>query len=524
MYAYTANLHGPALHPALARLAVALLWVAGAGVVAAATIGVAREFGRADQINHVSGAWTGLAMYVVDEGVLYPPLYDDETQRYGGTRFGPLSICLNAFAARVTGEFVRSGKFVAASAMIGLLGLLYVALRRAGCAPAVAWSLVGCVILSHTALRGSMQIRGDTIPCALQLAALLLMWGGVEGLPEHGAKRRRSQRARLHLAAVLCALAVAFKLSAIWGTCAIGLWLLATDRRQLAVFCIVWWIVFPALAIGFHLATDGRMVESMFGLTTAGLGDDAISLRERLLKPVQFIYNFARPIWPLLPLIVLSIATAAVRRIIEPGTIALACALGILLIVLWDSGAQYNHLLDVVVLAPLPIGWLWRRAAIDEGMSLGQGIIAAVIAGALVTGVAAYLPHPYRDGGGTPVTTDDTCDDAMAPFRCALEGKSILAEDPYIPVSLGEIPVVLDPWMLQRIDRARPELVDPLIDRIRAREFDAIVVFRRVEDHLEGWYTRNHFGRRVADAIVDHYAWEREVRGEHIYVPREAAP
>lgn len=502
---------------------IVLLWLGGAGALVASGVAVAGQFNRADQVNHVAGAWAALAKYVVEEHTLYPPLYDAETGRYGGTRFGPLGILLNASTAAITGEYVRSGKAVSAVAMIVLLGLLFLALRRAGCPPYVACALTGCVILTHTALRGTMQLRGDILPCALQLGALMLVWGGVAGHPDDADDRRRSRRARLHLAAVLCAVAVAFKLSAIWGTCAIGLWLLATDRRQLVVFCIVWWIVFPALALGFHLATHGRMVESMFGLSAAGLADDSVSLRSRLLKPIQFAFYFARPIWPLIPLVVLSIATAAVRRIVEPATIALACALGVLLLVLWDSGAQYNHLLDAAVLAPLPIGWLWRRAAADdEGMSVGQGIIGMVVVGALVTGVAAYVPHPYQ--GKDAAADDYTCDDAMAPFRCALEGKHILAEDPYVAVSLGEIPVVLDPWMLQRIGLAHPKMVEPLAERIRAHEFDVIVLFRSLEDNLGGWYTHNHFGRVVAEAMRDGYRPDRQVRGAHLYVPREDGP
>jgi hypothetical protein len=50
-----------------------------------------------------------LAKYA-NEGVLYPPLLDG--QHYGGTHWTPLPILLNAGAARLTGEYLTSGKLV----------------------------------------------------------------------------------------------------------------------------------------------------------------------------------------------------------------------------------------------------------------------------------------------------------------------------------------------------------------------------------------------------------------------------
>src|SRR5262245_53752449 len=47
-------------------------------------------------LTHVSGNRMALARYL-DEGVLYPPLYDGHN--YGGTRIMPLSIVLHASAA-----------------------------------------------------------------------------------------------------------------------------------------------------------------------------------------------------------------------------------------------------------------------------------------------------------------------------------------------------------------------------------------------------------------------------------------
>jgi hypothetical protein len=43
---------------------------------------------------------------------------------------------------------------------------------------------------------------------------------------------------------------------------------------------------------------------------------------------------------------------------------------------------------------------------------------------------------------------------------------TILSEDPYVPVALGQVPVVMDPFMLLRIGTRHPDAVQALIERI----------------------------------------------------------
>src|SRR5439155_16601091 len=62
------------------------------------------------QVNFVSGVNTALA-YRLNQGDFYPPLYDGA--HYGGTRYMPLPFALHAALARLTGDYLVSGKLLA---------------------------------------------------------------------------------------------------------------------------------------------------------------------------------------------------------------------------------------------------------------------------------------------------------------------------------------------------------------------------------------------------------------------------
>ena len=63
-----------------------------------------------------AGTWIALSDYA-NQGQLYPPIYDEETRRYGGTVFMPVGILLRSFAANLTGEGLISAKLLSASTM-----------------------------------------------------------------------------------------------------------------------------------------------------------------------------------------------------------------------------------------------------------------------------------------------------------------------------------------------------------------------------------------------------------------------
>jgi hypothetical protein len=95
----------------------------------------------------------------------------------------------------------------------------------------------------------------------------------------------------------------------------------------------------------------------------------------------------------------------------------------------------------------------------------------------------------------------------------------LLSEDPYVPVSLGQRPVVLDPFMLQRLGRRDPAAVARLVERIRAREFDLVVLVIPLQPVDSEWWREMHFGTPVVEALADSYVFSGTVDGYHLYRP-----
>ena len=80
----------------VAIIKAALVAVAVTGMAAWLVLGLS-HLGDRYKVGHVQGIWMALARYAHD-GTLYPPLFDGV--RFGGTRYMPLPIVLNAAASR----------------------------------------------------------------------------------------------------------------------------------------------------------------------------------------------------------------------------------------------------------------------------------------------------------------------------------------------------------------------------------------------------------------------------------------
>jgi hypothetical protein len=93
----------------------------------------------------------------------------------------------------------------------------------------------------------------------------------------------------------------------------------------------------------------------------------------------------------------------------------------------------------------------------------------------------------------------------------------ILSEDPYVPITLGQVPVVMDPFMLLRIGKSHPDAVQALIERIDAKEFNFVILTAPIE--RTEWWERFHFGSDVIQAIDRSYDFSRGAEGYYVYTP-----
>jgi hypothetical protein len=100
-------------------------------------------------------------------------------------------------------------------------------------------------------------------------------------------------------------------------------------------------------------------------------------------------------------------------------------------------------------------------------------------------------------------------------------GDTLLAEDPSIPVLLGQTPIVLDAFMVRRLDEVQPQAVDVLVTRIERSEFDHVALVMPLDDE-DYWWEYYHFGLRVIGALRRHYVLAGQVDGYNIYRPRRS--
>ena len=484
--------------PRLARVAIAALGVL---VIGAWLFLALVHLGDHYNVNAVSGTLLALADRARD-GVLYPPFFDG--QSYGGTRTMPLPILLYGFAMSMGGDIVASAKLVDFAAAAGLVLLLIAILRRQGAGMVLSVALASTVVSSQVFLLTGAGIRPEALPTVLQLGAVAL----VAFVP---------RRAAVVVAGVLCAIALFAKLTALWAPAAIALWLLSRDRGRMALFVAVTAVAAAALAGLFVVASEGRMLTNLLGLGGAGIS--IVGIAKAPLKAVQLLLQHAQAGLVLLPLL---LGSLFVGRAARPSifTLGFLAAGVILLVVMADLGSDYNHLLDVVVLLPI--------VAHESIRSLARRMpdprpAWAFLAGALLVGSATALAmnagSTLAAAIGLPGTSTTTYDPRL--LAGDLGGApSVLAEDPYFDLARGARPVVLDAFMLIRLERRDAALVEPLLARLETGGFDAVVLTRDLDEPgAEGWYRDFAFGSRFYDAARAGYRRCAFRGGLYLYAP-----
>jgi hypothetical protein len=190
----------------------------------------------------------------------------------------------------------------------------------------------------------------------------------------------------------------------------------------------------------------------------------------------------------------------------------------LLLVTYTDVGADFNQLLDVTVLTVIVVGMHSRRVAMTRiatepaALALTVAIVWGAGTGIVLTQVPdirATLEHKQL---GYPVD----------PLRSLVgTGDQILSEDPYVPLSLGRDPVVLDPFMLLRLDRIDRAAVTDLVRRIEQKQFDYLVMITSLDPRNDLWWEQYHFGLRVVAAMRRTYVLQGRFDGYYVYRPAE---
>jgi hypothetical protein len=489
----------------LERLPEILLAASGGIVVVSTALVATAHINDHFGLNHVSGAWMALARRV-NEGDLYPAFFDGVS--FGGTRFMPLQIVLNAAVAHLTGEYLVSGKIVSYAGAITLAGVTYLLLRRISGSWPLALGLVGSLLVTLTGFDAVHGIRGDALPVVLQLLAVTLVVRGSAG--------------SVTTAGLLSALAFLSKLSAVWAPITILLWLsLRPRRRLLPLFLGAFVVPSILLLILFNVVSDGRMAKNIFGLSGAGLRGPGVFLLETSQRFIELFEVGADAIWLLLPLALASLVFALLRRRLTIYHVAFVVAFGVLVIVLGDVGASGNHTLDLGVLACVLVADLWRQAAGNERLHVVRIIMVTTLVWGIATSYQLSLRGTTMDAARKLTGRGGPRYPAYPLKGIVRKSELILSEDPYISVSRGHDPVVLDAFMLLRLLRDHPDWESTLIARLHAHAFSKVVLMRPL-DLSDSWWQTDHFGAPVISAVQRNYRLARSQDGYWVYVPRSA--
>ena len=484
---------------------MALITVGAAGIAGWLALGLV-HVGDRFRMGHVQGHWMALAQYAND-GTLYPPLSDGA--RFGGTRHMPLPILANAGAARLTGEYLTSGKVVAIVLFAALLVLVSGVLRQMHCPWPLAIALTGLLPATNTGVLVGSTPGGDVLPVMLQVGALLVVTAAL----------RHDRIAWVIAAGTLAGLAASSKLTGIWAALAVLSWLgFQQDWRRLAWFAAACGTS-AVVTLGIVLwASEGRFLMTFLTLTFAGTGGTVGWSR----APNQLIFfgiGDAPAVWMVAPFAAFGTLAAWRSSTLTVYHHALGWSVLLTLVVFTDMGAGLNQLLDPAVLAVVAVGYLASRFPVDQ---LGTLTLATALAFTVIwagaTGVRGFVPHlreavaSVRIGETLPKYKPRPLADTLA------DGDTLLAEDPGIPVLLGQTPIVLDAFMLRRLDEVQPETVDVLVARIERGEFDYVALINPL-DSDDFWWRNYHFGLRVVGALREFYVLVGYVDGYYLYKP-----
>jgi hypothetical protein len=462
-------------------------------------------------LNHVSGHRMALARALAG-GVLYPPLYDG--RNYGGTRIMPLSILLHASAARVTGEYVMSGRLLSCFILLMLAVVVFRVLRDLQCPSSVAAILSAFVLITEPGYRvGFSALVADGLAVLLQLLAVssVTAYRGRTGIV---------------MSAALSALAFMTKFSALWAPMAVATWLTMRKRNGVWLFTSAY-VVLVAILIGVAgVVSAGRFFENLFGLSLAGIDGISQALHSPTLL-IRTMFGNTPALWALAPVAVLGLAFNLARGEASIYDISLICHIPLLFLIFADIGAGDNHLLDLAVLGVLVTGHAssFLSRGLDEGsavprqlrthrLKVVQTVVVLFALWMTTTHLVVLVPDVYTAAAALTAGSHSN----HRPLEHWITPRdTILSEDPYVPIALGQVPVVIDPFMLLRIGKRNPDAVRALMERIEAREFDFVILTAPIERTV--WWERFHFGSDVIQAVDRSYDFSGGAEGYYLYTP-----
>ncbi len=336
------------------------------------------------------------------------------------------------------------------------------------------------------------------------LASAFSLWGLVAVTRIEPEQRRHSW---ILIAAACFALAMATKLTSLFGISASILWLLSQRRFRVAVQLGFFYALFVlALAFLFQFLSQGRM----FGVISACAagGGDAASL---LQAPIIFSGELCRFDPGAAGFAVLAVTTIAVGRQFKslPALLLLMTTLGTLAIYA-SPGTDINHLIDLQLASVLCVAVALHR------QSSGRWVVAtAAVALSLAAAVSCLTEVSKIDR--------EARKEHLAAVMAMVQNQGpgpLLSDDPLLPLLAGERPYLGDSFMFRALTERDPALGKQFWNALAAREFRAVVLSPL--GGPEALRLPRTFDGEVIDRVLDGYVLVTREGRYFVYRRRES--
>jgi len=231
-----------------------------------------------------------------------------------------------------------------------------------------------------------------------------------------------------------------------------------------------------ASGLGFllvQLASGGRFWQNVYAFSSSAVGEDGI---HRIPSQLAEMAPIAPLLYVLLPLAAIELVLASRGKGITIYHVAVPFAAAALIVALTRLGAVFNHSLDLMILSVVMTARLWMRLTqehLSRAVLVPIAVMLAMIASYPILVEASEEASPGRLRG-----------DIGFLDRLIGPGDRILSEDASIPIARGQVPAVLDAFMLPTIGARDPEALEALVERLEHHGFDRVILVYPPNDAL----------------------------------------
>lgn len=421
--------------------------------------------------------------------------------------YGPLTYYLPGWLADAvlqrpdTYDYYRFGRVHSFVFLIGIWTVVVGLGRRVGLSWSGALVPLGLFLVWRWVQEFALSFRPDAPQVFFGLLAL---WIGLGG-------RARGWRLFFAMAALMAS--YWYKPTS-WGIAvALGLW---TSWEQGALRAVGLWLGFLVAGLVGALALDvylgGALMLNMLGVTVVGW------------QPLRMLTDLS--VFPMAPLALLLLATV-ISALLLTGlargsdsevesasmrrerllALALVFSFGFAFIQYGKAGADRNYFLESYALGCVLVVWGFHRWMAQPGGN-GEKIALAIAlllglgieAGQGVKGLKAEVERARVMSRPLP---------GISEFR--EEGLLVLAYHPYLSLTLGSEPSLLDGYQYMCLIRENPQLEQSVLRRVRKRTFDLILI----PGNANYLYSREFF-----PMLLKHYAARGRLGPNVAYEPK----